>query len=136
MEGVWEAAEDGNLGEVQRLVGEDPGLLNARDEYDETPLSYASIHGHVELVQWLVDQGAAVAQRNDYGRSPLWFACKSGHAPVVRLLLTRGADPTIADNSPTTPLVAASSTRRPEIVRLLLTYPGVKASSTAGMGSA
>jgi hypothetical protein len=34
MEDIRRAAEAGDVGEVQRLVGQDPGLLDARDCYD------------------------------------------------------------------------------------------------------
>jgi hypothetical protein len=52
MEGIWRAAEAGGLAEVERLVGEDPGLLDARDRFDMTPLMLASRGGQVGVVRW------------------------------------------------------------------------------------
>jgi hypothetical protein len=56
---IWDAAEAGDLAEVERLVGQDPDLLNAREGYfDRTPLMWASREGH---------GGGAVAARQGSG---------------------------------------------------------------------
>jgi hypothetical protein len=39
---IWRAARAGDRAEVQRLVGQDPGLLNAKDDLGWTPLMSAS----------------------------------------------------------------------------------------------
>jgi hypothetical protein len=58
----WRAAEAGDLEEVQRLVGHDPSLLNANEHGDWgwTPLKLATWRSRVEVVHWLLDQGAEV----------------------------------------------------------------------------
>jgi hypothetical protein len=40
---IWDAAKAGDLAEVERLVGQDPGLVNAKDWRGYTPLLYASL---------------------------------------------------------------------------------------------
>jgi ankyrin repeat protein len=126
---IWDAAEAGDLSEVERLVGQDPSLLDARDDNGWTPLLWASVAGHVGVVRCLLHHGAAVDERNIEGRrTALWAACGLGHTPVVRLLLDRGADPTIADNGASTSLMAASYHGHAEVVRLLLGRPSVKTS--------
>jgi ankyrin repeat protein len=86
---VWDAAEAGNLAEVQRLVGEDPSRLNTQHgPLRMTPVVSASRGGRVEVVQWLLDHGAAIGVA-------LFPASGQGHTRVVRLLLERGADPSI-----------------------------------------
>jgi uncharacterized protein len=129
LDGIWAAAEEGDLAEVERLVGHDPGLLNARHSFgDMTPLMYASSNGHVGVVRWLLDRGAAMNERNPYEGTALWYACREGRAPVVRLLLQRGADPTIATQRGSTPLlIAAASENRLEVLRLLLGNPSTRA---------
>jgi hypothetical protein len=54
MVNTWEAAEEGHVGEVQRLVGHDPGLL------------HASQHGHMGVVRQLVDHGADCPGRTEW----------------------------------------------------------------------
>jgi uncharacterized protein len=139
MNGLWGAAEAGDLAEVQRLIGEDPSLLNDRDYYNRTPLMLAAGNGHMAVVQWLVGRGAALDERNFWdGYTALCYASIPGHTPVVQLLLERGADPTIADHCGRTPLIQTTMRRHAETVRCLLDHPSAAATinhcSTAGGG--
>jgi hypothetical protein len=84
---IWDAAEAGDLAEVQGLIGEDPRLLNAKARRRTTPLTCASERGHVEVVRWLVDQGAALDEKDCSGYTALSHATRRAHPPVVRLLL-------------------------------------------------
>jgi uncharacterized protein len=128
MPNIWRAAGDGDVGEVERLVGQDPGLLNARDGDRWTPLMWASREGRWGVVRWLIGKGAALDEREDLcGCTALMWACFDGHTPVVRLLLEGGADPTIANHGGSTPLMTASSQEILETVRVLLGHPGARA---------
>jgi uncharacterized protein len=125
---VWHAAMEGDLAEVQRLVGEDARLLNAKDRQAWTPLMLASREGHVGVVRWLVvERGAAVGEPSQNGYTALSMASLGGHTPVVRLLLDRGADPTFADVFGSTPLINACDEGRLETVRCLLDHPSAAA---------
>jgi hypothetical protein len=126
---IWRAARDGDVGEVERLLGHDPGLLNAKggDWRRMTPLMWASQGGHVNVVRCLLDKGAAINKHSRQRLTALWWASSEGRLPVVRLLLERGADPTIATDRGSTPLIAASRNDDPEVVRVLLDHPSAKA---------
>jgi uncharacterized protein len=123
MDGIWRAARRGDVGEVERLVGQDPGLLDATNGVGRTALMYASEEGHVGVVRWLLRKGAAMNERDADGWTALWDACYGGHLPVVRLLTEGGADPTIASDEGTTPLMIASWHGHLEVVRVLLARP-------------
>jgi ankyrin repeat protein len=125
MEDICEAAYRGDLAEVQRLVAQDPHLLNAtHPARPVTPLTCASVACRLEVVRWLVDQGAALDMRDDIqGRTALWEASSDGVIPGVRLLLESGANPAIADISDWTPLIKASERGHVETVRCLLDHP-------------
>jgi uncharacterized protein len=123
MADIWEAAREGDVGEVGRLVGQDPGLLNATGFDGRTPLMVASGGGHVGVVRWLLDRGAATDERRTSGVTALWFASRDGRTPVVELLLQRGADPAIASSIGVTPLIIASHKGRLETVQCLLGNP-------------
>jgi ankyrin repeat protein len=130
MDSIWRAAGRGDLGEVERLVvGHDPSLLDAKDGTDlgRTPLTMASANGHMRVVLWLLDRGAAMHERDGLGCTALYRACLYGRAPVVALLLERGADPTIAMNCHTTPLMIGCGYGGTEVVRCLLAHPSAAA---------
>jgi hypothetical protein len=124
---IWGAAGAGDVGEVEWLVGQDSGLLDARGVHGSTPLMFASTKGHVGVVRCLLDRGAVIDERDIGGCTALWMACLEGCTPVARLLLERGADPTIATTTRcSTPLIAASDGGHLEVVRLLLAHASVK----------
>jgi ankyrin repeat protein len=127
MVNIWRAAGAGDLVEVERLEGHDRGLLDARDGAGRTPLIWASEWGHVGVVRWLLDKGAAIDHTDNLGSTALWFASCCGRTPVVKLLLERGADPAIAFHGGWTPLMAASQRDHLEVVRVLLGHPDAKA---------
>jgi hypothetical protein len=129
--GIWLAAAGGDLARVQRLVGQEPRLLNAENGFKETPLLRASSRGHVRVVRWLVDQGAALDHQDSWGWTALSMAASKGHTRVVRLLMGKGADPTIiigrVGGGGWTPLMQTSRMGHPDTVRCLLDHPSAAA---------
>ena len=51
-----------------------------------TPLHVASGYGHLDLVRYLVSQGAQVERCDNDGDTPLIVASRKGHLDVVRYL--------------------------------------------------
>jgi hypothetical protein len=123
---AWKAAVDSDVAEMERLVGQDPGLLDTGDRQGWTLLMWASSNGHLGVMRCLIDNAAAVNGRSHLGQTALWLACCNGRPPVVSLLLERGADPTTALLCRKTPLMSASEHGCPEILDLLLGHPGAK----------
>jgi ankyrin repeat protein len=87
-------------------------------------LMWAASEDHIELVAWLLEQGAAVDEGNNYGYTALWLASYHGCTAVVRRLIKAGADWTSASNDGWTPLMIASTNGHHELVRCLLDRPG------------
>jgi ankyrin repeat protein len=56
---------------------------------DNAALEYAAEYGHLEIVKLLLDRGADIHTNNDYA---LRYASRNGHLEVVKLLLDRGAN--------------------------------------------
>lgn len=87
----------------------DKGFLpDDRDNYGQTPLSWASENGHEAVVPLLLERGAAMDSTDTRGRTPLSLASQNGHETVVRLLLERGAAVDSTDTCGQTPLGCAS----------------------------
>jgi ankyrin repeat protein len=114
------AAERGDLEDVRRLVQQDHQLLDARVYWD-TPLEAAAGKGRVEVVRYLLDEGANINLRPAGSLTALHRACICGHVEVVALLSARGADTGPSTNG-WTPLIAASSGGHTDVVKLLLAH--------------
>merc|ERR1712170_66419 len=59
----------------------------------------ASLKGHANLCQILLDKKADVNAKDKDGETPLMKASAQGHLEVVRLLLSAGADPDAIDRN-------------------------------------
>ena len=49
------------------LIKQDPSIINDEDDCSNTPLHLAALHGHIKVVELLLNQGAAIDARwEDY----------------------------------------------------------------------
>lgn len=115
------AAKDGNLPMVQSLLekGVSP---NVRDSEGVPALMWASEGGHIDIVKFLLDEGADVnAKRTKDGTTVLMETAEEGHTDVVKLLLERGAKVNVKRTKDgITALMEAADKCHADIIRLLL----------------
>ena len=110
-----QAAADGDLIRVRLFVEwgidkEDKALVNVGgNSRERTALHAAARNGHLEIVQYLVGQGASVSSTDAAGATPLHAAVESGNLEIVRLLVSKGANVNAKDSSGETPLHYAAS---------------------------
>ena len=98
------AANDGYL-EMAKLLHMNDADVNFQGGAHQTggyghqwaALHYASSAGHLEMVRWLLDNGADMEIAEFRGRSPLFEAAFWGRGDVLELLLSRGAAVDAAD---------------------------------------
>ena len=92
----------------------------------ETPLFTAAQNGHIDVVRFLVDVGAAKDQTDNNSRTPLWVAARNGHLDIVRFLVEVGLAKDQADNPGATPLFTAAQNGHLDIVRFLVDVGAAK----------
>jgi ankyrin repeat protein len=94
-------------GEVVVFLLSKGAQASTRADDSATPLMWAGIKGHLDVVRMLVQHtgGEGLDIRDEInGWTALHGAADWGHEEVVRFLLFAGADPTITDNKGRTPL--------------------------------
>ena len=109
---ILQAARDGDVPTVERLLSDDPRLVRASDEYLKTALHWAAEHDRRDVAEILLEAGADLEATTSWGATALDWAATLGSAKVADLLLARGAK---GMN-----LVAAASLGKRELVREFL----------------
>lgn len=117
---MWEAAKAGNLKRVQQGVAVSKATVRIQDDRGSTLLHIAAYHGRLEVVQYLVANGAQLNKQADNHWTPLHGAACYGHFEVVRYLVSNGAQKEVQDDDGLTPLHLAALRGRLEIVKYLI----------------
>eukprot|EP01036_Dinobryon_divergens_P028550 gene28550-37508_t len=87
MSTLMEAARDGNLESVVSLLQlAENDNIDMRDMYGMTSLLWASLHGHVAIVQKLLDSGADVYATNEFKITAIELARQYDHDIVAHIL--------------------------------------------------
>ena len=101
--------------------------VNARGDWDKTPLHEAAENGTPVVVRALLEAGADVNARprgfdpySGVANTPLHFAARNPDPEVAAVLLEAGADVNARGQDRTTPLHYAASNRNPALAILLL----------------
>ena len=71
-------------------------------------LCLASVDGHLETVQYALEQGADKNKADSYGNTPLHDAARQGHLDVALLLISYGADLNARNNTGQLPIDVAT----------------------------
>jgi ankyrin repeat protein len=87
------ASRHGNVEKVEELLAADPALVNAKGDYDKTPLHWAAEKNYLQLAEVLVRAGADINAETTWGSTPLQWAANMGSRGVADFLLEHGAGP-------------------------------------------
>lgn len=117
-EELIKACEDGDLEKVKSIVEK---VTDINLEYNDwTPLTKASEKGHLNIVKYLLENGAEIDKENGYGWTPLMCASMNGFLDIVKYLVDKGANIEIKTDSKWTALTFASMEGRLEVVKYLI----------------
>ena len=128
---VLEATKDGKFEKVKALIQKYDGLRLEYVEYDDnhgdTPIHLAAFHGHLEILQYFIEQRDCHTEcRNRYRNTPLHRAARQGHLHVVQYLVEeKECDPMCVCNWGRTPLHNACRHNKLEVAKYLISLEKV-----------
>ena len=93
--------------EVEKVVRDNPGLVNARDNSQATPLFEAACKGKNPIATYLLDHGAHINAQSWQSYTPLHCAVLNQRVTTITLLIGRGANLTLQSSARETPLMMA-----------------------------
>lgn len=117
---IHEAAKYGDIQTVKELIKNGLNVNDSDDEYHASALYWGAVKGHREIVEFLLERGAAVDQRNRDGDTALQVASAIGHKDIVEVLLSKGAAINEKRKDGPTALYVAVGRNRKDVVELLL----------------
>jgi hypothetical protein len=99
--GFRDLAMHGSVEKMQAIVAANANLdYNSTEPHsNRTAMHKAAIFGHVHVVEYLLEAGAAVDPQDVEGDTPLHDASRYGHVAVVTALLKGCADKSIVNNA-------------------------------------
>ena len=85
---IHDAAANGDLDAVKKIVEQDPRLVNQDDKYEWRPIFHAGLRRHYDVVKYLIDSGADLEAHDGYA---IHYAAEvPNNKDVVSLLVTYG----------------------------------------------
>lgn len=118
---IYEISRYGTVNEAKALISYNKSLLNKPNESGYTPLILASYRGNLDVVKYLVSEGAEIDYKCE-GGTALAGASYRGNLEIVKILLNNKANPNIQDQSGKTPLHYAVIAQNIEVIKILLKY--------------
>ena len=66
LDSIHDAAGNGDLELVKKIIEQDPSLVNQDDQYEWRPIFHAGLRRHYDVVKYLIDCGADLAAHDGY----------------------------------------------------------------------
>ena len=93
---IWIAASDGDLNRVKKYLINNNNNANDQDENGYSPLMAAVSYGHIELIDFLINQGASLELKDNDGDVALLY-CEN--IEILKHLIIKGADISCINNA-------------------------------------
>jgi ankyrin repeat protein len=115
------AAQNGDLNEVKRLFALNPGIINEKDREKDTAIMKACRDCNaVNVVAFLLENGANINDRDIIDQTPLIIAAFNGCKDIVKMLLDAGADIGHRNDQGENALISAAQEGNIDVVKVLL----------------
>lgn len=88
---LHDMAQKGDIEKAVLLLKHGADINPVDEEYQSTPLGMATRWGHIEMVEFLLKQGADPTKSGAAWSTPLAWAIKKGHSEIAHLLKQSGA---------------------------------------------
>lgn len=115
---LMSALEEKRFDDATAMIKDGSGI-NAKNEFDQTPLLIALEAGQNGLARMLIEAGADVNVKSKMLMTPLRVATVAGDLEMVKLLLARGASPDVPEDE-FPPFAYALANKHDEIARVLI----------------
>lgn len=102
---INEAATQGDLAQVKIWVGKDSQLVKFKDKEGRTPLHWASRGVYLDVLEYLVENGANVNAMDNDNVTALHSLSYRGNTRAMEILIKEGADVEAKDVNGLTPLI-------------------------------
>lgn len=103
---LFKACGKGDVTTVKAILSANKTLdLSSMDEEGNTPMHFAAVGGHADVVKILIEHGANVEVKSRDGFTPMHSVAQGDHSKVLELLIEKGAHvdtPNTFDNGNTT----------------------------------
>lgn len=120
------AALKGHLAQARTLIEKGADV----NKTGWTPLHYAATHGHLPVIELLLEHHAYIDAQSPNGTTPLMMAAHYGTPAAVKLLLEEGADPRLKNEQGLSAIDFAQRASRQESADLIAKF--IQASQQKG----
>lgn len=125
LEGAHLAAYLGLKSPLASLLNSNVIEVDTKDHIGRTPLTWAIVCGHVDLLNMLLQNGANPDSFDQFGHTPLFYAAACGQLEILQSLINAGADVNKPDQNGMTPLFDAAAGKSFQLMSFALEGNGL-----------
>ena len=89
---IFVASMYGDLSSIKYLIEVMHEDIDQCDQSQSSPLIYASMNDHLDIVKYLVEKGGNVELENVYGNTAIICSAKFGNINIAKYLMSKGAN--------------------------------------------
>uniref|UniRef100_A0A8C6SSN3 Ankyrin repeat and SOCS box containing 15 n=1 Tax=Neogobius melanostomus TaxID=47308 RepID=A0A8C6SSN3_9GOBI len=128
---MHEAAKVGDSDILMQLL-RNGGRVNQKDISGVTPLAVAAAHGHIHIIEILVNCGRSARPNSDLQSGVLLDAAGLGNTACIKFLLDNGANPNLHSATGQLPIHKAAYAGHYDALKILIPLTHKKAIKEAG----